>query len=74
MTAEFSMETVGGRTLRVARWRWDQPSEHLPILFFNGIGAIAFILQLFNQILLNTKVVYNKLLAFRSVFTHIKGE
>jgi len=33
------MEQVGGRTLRVARWRWDQPSEHLPILFFNGIGA-----------------------------------
>lgn len=38
-TAEFSMETVGGRTLRVARWRWDEPSEHLPVLFFNGIGA-----------------------------------
>ncbi len=33
------METVGGRTLRVARWRWDQPSAHLPVLFFNGIGA-----------------------------------
>ena len=39
ITAEFSMEHVGGRTLRVARWRWNQPSEHLPILFFNGIGA-----------------------------------
>ncbi|MFO1256689.1 MAG: alpha/beta fold hydrolase [Sphingomonadaceae bacterium] len=39
ITAEFSMEQVGGRTLRVARWRWDQPSDHLPILFFNGIGA-----------------------------------
>ncbi|MFM5916091.1 MAG: alpha/beta fold hydrolase [Novosphingobium sp.] len=33
------MEEVGGRTLRVARWRWDMESEHLPILFFNGIGA-----------------------------------
>jgi len=33
------METIGGRTLRVARWRWDEPSAHLPILFFNGIGA-----------------------------------
>ncbi len=33
------MQTVGGRTLRVARWRWDEPSEHLPVLFFNGIGA-----------------------------------
>lgn len=33
------MEQVGGRTLRVARWRWDKPSEHLPVLFFNGIGA-----------------------------------
>ena len=39
LTAEFSMETVGGRTLRVARWRWNEPSEHLPVLFFNGIGA-----------------------------------
>lgn len=39
LTCEFSMETVGGRKLRVARWRWNQPSEHLPILFFNGIGA-----------------------------------
>lgn len=38
-TAEFSMEVIGGRTLRVARWRWDEPSEHLPVLFFNGIGA-----------------------------------
>ncbi|MBN8499904.1 MAG: alpha/beta fold hydrolase [Sphingomonadales bacterium] len=33
------METVGGRTLRVARWRWNEPSDHLPVLFFNGIGA-----------------------------------
>ena len=39
LTAEFSMEDVGGRKLRVARWRWDQPSDHPPILFFNGIGA-----------------------------------
>lgn len=39
ITADFSMEAVGGRTLRVARWRWDKPSEHLPLLFFNGIGA-----------------------------------
>lgn len=36
---DFSMETVFGRSLRVARWRWDEPSEHPPILFFNGIGA-----------------------------------
>lgn len=35
----MSLETVGGRTLRVARWRLDEPSDHLPILFFNGIGA-----------------------------------
>lgn len=39
MTAEISLEEVGGRTLRVARWRTDKPSEHPPILFFNGIGA-----------------------------------
>lgn len=39
MTCEISLEDVGGRTLRVARWRLDQPSEHPPILFFNGIGA-----------------------------------
>lgn len=38
-TAEFSMEVIGGRTLRVARWHWNQPSDHLPVLFFNGIGA-----------------------------------
>ena len=38
-TAEVSLETVGGRTLRVARWRLDMESEHLPVLFFNGIGA-----------------------------------
>ena len=37
--AEVSLETVGGRELRVARWRLDEPSEHLPVLFFNGIGA-----------------------------------
>jgi poly(3-hydroxyalkanoate) depolymerase len=36
---QFSLERVGGRELRVARWRWDMPSEHLPLLFFNGIGA-----------------------------------
>ncbi|UIP05569.1 alpha/beta hydrolase [Erythrobacter sp. SDW2] len=39
LTADISMEEVGGRTLRVATWRLDQPSEHPPILFFNGIGA-----------------------------------
>jgi poly(3-hydroxyalkanoate) depolymerase len=37
--AIVTMEDVGGRTLRVARWRLDEPSDHLPILFFNGIGA-----------------------------------
>ena len=39
MTCEISLEQAGGRTLRVARWRLDKPSEHPPILFFNGIGA-----------------------------------
>lgn len=37
--AVVSVEEVGGRELRVARWRLDQPSEHPPVLFFNGIGA-----------------------------------
>ncbi len=37
--ADVTMEEVAGRTLRVARWRWDEESEHLPVLFFNGIGA-----------------------------------
>ncbi|MBJ7255040.1 MAG: alpha/beta fold hydrolase [Sphingomonadaceae bacterium] len=32
------METVDGRTLRVAVWRASAPTK-LPILFFNGIGA-----------------------------------
>lgn len=35
----FSMETVDGRTLRVAVWRASAPTKKLPILFFNGIGA-----------------------------------
>jgi poly(3-hydroxyalkanoate) depolymerase len=30
---------VGGRDLRVATWRLDEASAHLPLLFFNGIGA-----------------------------------
>lgn len=38
-TADVSMMHVGGRTLRVATWRLDMPSEHLPVLFFNGIGT-----------------------------------
>ena len=37
--ADIRLETVGGRTLRVATWRLDRPSHHLPVLFFNGIGA-----------------------------------
>ena len=39
MTCDISLEEVSGRTLRVARWRLDKPSDHPPILFFNGIGA-----------------------------------
>ena len=35
---EYSMETIDGRTLRVARWR-NSKSKLTPILFFNGIGA-----------------------------------
>jgi poly(3-hydroxyalkanoate) depolymerase len=35
----FSMETVDGRTLRVAVWRASKATTKLPILFFNGIGA-----------------------------------
>lgn len=38
-SATVSFEEVGGRTLRVAHWRLDEPSDHPPILFFNGIGA-----------------------------------
>jgi poly(3-hydroxyalkanoate) depolymerase len=37
--AVVAMEQVGGRTLRTAAWRLDVPSDHLPVLFFNGIGA-----------------------------------
>ncbi len=37
--AVVTMEQVGGRTLRIAAWRLDMPSDHLPVLFFNGIGA-----------------------------------
>lgn len=38
-SAQVTMEVVGGRTLRVARWNLDKPSDHPPVLFFNGIGA-----------------------------------
>ncbi len=38
-TATIAMIEAGGRTLRVAHWRLDEPSDHPPILFFNGIGA-----------------------------------
>ncbi len=38
-SAHVRMMSVSGRKLRVATWRLDQPSDHLPILFFNGIGA-----------------------------------
>lgn len=38
-SAEYSLETIGGNRLRVARWRWDRSSECPPLLFFNGIGA-----------------------------------
>jgi poly(3-hydroxyalkanoate) depolymerase len=34
----ITMETIDGRTVRVARWLSGK-DEHLPILFFNGIGA-----------------------------------
>lgn len=35
----YSMETVDGRTLRVAIWRSSKTTDKLPVLFFNGIGA-----------------------------------
>lgn len=38
-TADVRMMTVFGRELRVATWRLDTPSDHLPLLFFNGIGT-----------------------------------
>ncbi len=37
--AEIRMEDVGGRLLRVARWRAEHDEGHPPLLFFNGIGA-----------------------------------
>lgn len=39
--AQFSVEKVGGRSLRVARWHWDRLPRQTPLLFFNGIGANA---------------------------------
>ena len=38
-SAEVSMMDVGGRVLRVARWRAESATDKLPLLFFNGIGA-----------------------------------
>ena len=39
MTATIEVMEAGGRKLRVAHWRLEKPSDHPPILFFNGIGA-----------------------------------
>jgi poly(3-hydroxyalkanoate) depolymerase len=36
---EITMEVADGRTLRVARWRFDEGLTKPPLLFFNGIGA-----------------------------------
>lgn len=36
---EFSMQIIDGRKLRVAVWRSTSNLGHLPLLFFNGIGA-----------------------------------
>ena len=38
-TADVRMMTAGARQLRVATWRLERPSDHLPLLLFNGIGA-----------------------------------
>lgn len=35
----YRIMEAGGRTLRVATWRLSEPGDHLPLLFFNGIGA-----------------------------------
>ncbi|WOE74384.1 alpha/beta fold hydrolase [Alterisphingorhabdus coralli] len=37
--ADVTMETVDGKELRVARWRFDAGLDLPPLLFFNGIGA-----------------------------------
>ncbi len=37
--AEIMMMHVGGRTVRVARWRAARDTGQLPMLFFNGVGA-----------------------------------
>ena len=49
----FSMETVDGRVLRVAVWRALQPTDRLPILFFNGIGANIEAMALMAELLDN---------------------
>lgn len=38
MAPIITMEEIDGRTIRVARWESGR-NDHLPILFFNGIGA-----------------------------------
>ncbi len=38
MAPIITMEEIDGRTIRVARWESGK-NDHLPILFFNGIGA-----------------------------------
>ena len=38
VSPQVSMQTVDGRTVRVARWMSGK-GDQLPLLFFNGIGA-----------------------------------
>ena len=38
VSPQISMQTIDGRTVRVARWTSGK-SDQLPMLFFNGIGA-----------------------------------
>ena len=38
VSPQISMQTIDGRTVRVARWT-NEKSDQFPLLFFNGIGA-----------------------------------
>jgi len=55
---EWSMQTIEGRTVRVARWRArSKPVAELPLLFFNGIGANVELIAPFAARMANRDVV-----------------
>ena len=65
MTCEMSFEDVGGRTLRVARWRLGKPSAHPPLLFFNGKSFLGWLLTAVGAVIILAGVLMHMDIYFR---------